>query len=175
MDKLNRYKGIILFLVGVAVLFFAAYSLVMPKYNQIKSNEVLIEKNEKKLSVLNKQLKIVQDKIKKIKEAILTSQKKVYAPIESDLDGDTLFFTLYNDVIEMVHANKIKIRSMENVYNPDSDKFVSFGNNAYFVSDLNLELVSNYVDLGKLVEDLYQYPYYIRINSLEVTPYAKDK
>ena len=38
-----------------------------------------------------------------------------------------------------------------------------------------MELVSNYVNLGKLIQDLYQYPYYIKINELEVKPYEKDK
>jgi Tfp pilus assembly protein PilO len=38
-----------------------------------------------------------------------------------------------------------------------------------------MELISNYVNLGKFIQDVYQYPYYIKINSLTVEPYAKDK
>ena len=38
-----------------------------------------------------------------------------------------------------------------------------------------MEIVSNYINLGKLIQDIYQYPYYIRINSLSVKPYEKDK
>jgi hypothetical protein len=29
--------------------------------------------------------------------------------------------------------------------------------------------------LGKLIENIQQYPYYIKINELEVMPYPKDK
>ena len=40
---------------------------------------------------------------------------------------------------------------------------------------MNFELVSNFVNLGKLIEAIYQYPYYIRINSLSLVPYDGDK
>ena len=95
--------------------------------------------------------------------------------MESDLGNDTLFFTLYNDLLEMVHSNSVKIKSIDYTYNPKEDKFVEFGKDIYFVCDVNMELVSNYVNLGKLIQDIYQYPYYIRINELDVTPYEKDK
>ena len=52
--------------------------------------------------------------------------------------------------------------------------FVEQGGN-YFVCDVNLKLVSNYVNLGKLVQDIYQYPYYMKINNIDVYPYPKDK
>ena len=90
------------------------------------------------------------------------------------MGNDTLFFTLYNDVIEMIHANSIKIKSIDYNYNPKGDKFVQSGKD-YFVCDVNVELVSNYTNLGKLIQELYQYPYYIKINELNVKPYSKDK
>ena len=38
-----------------------------------------------------------------------------------------------------------------------------------------MDLVSSYVNLGKLIQDIYQYPYYIRINDIQIKPYNKDK
>ena len=38
-----------------------------------------------------------------------------------------------------------------------------------------MELISNYVNLGKLIEDIYAYPYYIKFNEVHVVPYQKDK
>ena len=75
----------------------------------------------------------------------------------------------------MVNSNGIKIKSIDYSYNPASDPFVEHGKDAYFVCDINIKLVSNYVNLGKLIQDIYQYPYYIKINELDVKPYAKDK
>ena len=110
-----------------------------------------------------------------MQDSVLSSQKKIYSPVESKLGNDTLFFTLYSDVIEMVRANTIKIKSIDYKYNPKGDIFVQQKGSMYFVCDVNMEIVSNYVNLGKLIQDLYQYPYYIKINSIEVVPYPQDK
>jgi Tfp pilus assembly protein PilO len=75
----------------------------------------------------------------------------------------------------MIHANSIKVKSIDYTCNPQNDEFVKFGKDVYLVYDVNMELISNYVNLGKFIQDVYQYPYYIKINSLTVEPYAKDK
>lgn len=175
MDKYKRYYGVLIFIVVIALLIFGTYSVIQPMVVKTKSLEETIEKKQQELDALNNKLRIVQAKIKKIKESIAGSQKRIYYPVESDLGNDTLFFTLYNDVIEMVHTNGVKIKSIDYSYNPEADAFVKFGKDVYFVCDVNMELVSNYVNLGKLIQDLYQYPYYIRINKISVNPYEKDK
>ena len=175
MDKYRRYYGVMGFLAAVALLFFISFKIISPKIEEKNTLEADISNKQSELEGQKRKLDIVLKKIKKIKDSIVTSQKKIYSPIESDLGNETLFFTLYNDVIEMVHANSVKIKSINYTYNPETDTFVKFGKDIYFVCDVNMELVSNYVNLGKLIQDIYQYPYYIKINELEVKPYAKDK
>lgn len=175
MDKYKRYYGVMIFVATALVLALVAYTQIKPQVEKMYSLKSQIESKENELSGLQRKLTIVKNKIKKIKDSISGSQKKVYAPVESDLGNDTLFFTLYNDLLEMVHSNSVKIKSIDYTYNPKEDKFVEFGKDIYFVCDVNMELVSNYVNLGKLIQDIYQYPYYIRINELDVTPYEKDK
>lgn len=175
MDKYKRYYGVMIFCAAVLLLAFIAFKLIAPKVTELNNLKSSVESKQSELSSQEGKLKIVQQKIKRIKDSIVTSQKKIYSPIESDLGNETLFFTLYNDVIEMLHANSVKIKSISYTYNPESDAFVKFGKDIYFVCDVNMELVSNYVNLGKLIQDIYQYPYYIRINELEVKPYQKDK
>lgn len=175
MDKYKRYYGVMIFVATALVLALVAYTQIKPQVEKMYSLKSQIESKENELSGLQKKLTVVKNKIKKIKDSISGSQKKVYAPVESDLGNDTLFFTLYNDLLEMVHSNSVKIKSIDYTYNPKEDKFVEFGKDIYFVCDVNMELVSNYVNLGKLIQDIYQYPYYIRINELDVTPYEKDK
>lgn len=175
MDKYRRYYGVIGFVAAVALLLFISYKVISPKVTEMNNLKSDIENRQSELDGQQKKLDIVMKKIKRIKDSIVTSQKKIYSPIESDLGNDTLFFTLYNDVIEMVHANSVKIKAIDYTYNPETDAFVKFGKDVYFVCDVNMELVSNYVNLGKLIQDIYQYPYYIKINELEVKPYAKDK
>ncbi len=175
MEKNKKYYGVIIFCILVVVMIFAGYNLVYPKYTESIAQLAKVEAKQKELDDLNNKLQIVQKKIKQIKDSISSSQKKIYSPLESDLGNETLFFTLYNDLIEMIHANSVKIKSIDYKYNPESDSFVKFGKDIYFVCDVEMELVSNYVNLGKLIQDIYQYPYYIKINNLEVNPYKKDK
>lgn len=175
MDKYKRYYGVIVFTILLVLLLFAVFKLIAPKINETKTLEAQIESKQTEVDGLEKKLEVVQKKIKQIKNSITSSQKKIYSPIESDLGNETLFFTLYNDVIEMLHANSVKIKAIDYKYNPDTDAFVKFGKDVYFVCDVNMELVSNYVNLGKFIQDIYQYPYYIKINELDVKPYKKDK
>ena len=175
MEKYRRYYGLMIFVATALLLVFIGFKIIQPKVENMQSLNATLEAKQQDLNNLQTKLNIVKNKIKKIKDSVAGSQKKIYSPIESDLGNDTLFFTLYNDIIEMIHANSVKIKSIDYTYNPEADEFVKFGKDIYFVCDVNMELVANYVNLGKLIQDIYQYPYYIKINEVSVKPYEKDK
>lgn len=175
MEKYKRYYGVIILGVIILLSVFLAYKMIAPNFIEIKELNNKLKKQEKIFEKKKKDLQIVKDKIKKIQNSISSSQKKIYSPLESDLGSDSLFFTLYNDLMEMVHTNSVKIKSIKYEYNPESDAFVKFGKQVYFVCDIEMELVSNYVNLGKLIQDIYQYPYYVKIENLAIKPYSKDK
>ena len=175
MDKYSRYYGVLILIATVFLTVLVGGKLLTPKFEKLASLKINIQKRQKVLQDKLKEVEIVQNKIKKIQASIAGSQKKIFSPQESDLGQDTLFFTLYNDVIELVHSNSVRIKSINYEYNPESDKFVEFGKDVYFVCDLNMELISSYTNLGKLIQDIYQYPYYIKINEVKVKPYPKDR
>ena len=175
MEKYKKYLGIVIFCVLTVIVVMSCYNVILPKFQESMSYADKVRQSQENIDKLQRDLQVVQTKIQKIKNSIVTAQKKIYSPVESDIGSETLFFTLYNDVIDMLHANHIKIRTINYEYNPENDKFVTEGKGAYFVSDVNMQLVSNYTDLGKLIENIYQYPYYIRINEIDVKPYEKDK
>lgn len=175
MDKYKRYYGVGILALSAFILIYGSYNLINPKLTELSSiNSQITQQNQILDAKLNEK-KIVEGKINRIRNSVAGSQKKIYSPIESNLGDDTLFFTLYNDVIEMIHSNSIKIKSIDYTYNPKTDAFVKFGKDIYFVCDVDMELVSNYTNLGKLIQDLYQYPYYIKFNQLDIKPYEKDK
>lgn len=175
MDKYKRFYGLYLFIAVILALVFVGMNILPPQIEALKTAKEEVENQTTILEGKAKQKQIVQNKIKQMSDASQRTQKKIFSPIENDLGNDSLFFALYNDVIEMIHSNSIKIKKMDYDYNPDDDVFVQHGKDTYFVCDINLELVSNYVNLGKLIQNIYQYPYYIRINSVEVKPFKKDK
>ena len=172
----QKYIGIILFCLAVVALFVVAYLTVYPKFKAVEEIQGRLSSTQTILEEKRAQRDIIVKKIAKLKQSALTSQKKIYSPIENygDDKNDTLFFTLYSDVMEMLHANSIKIKSIDYKYNPSDDIFTKQGG-LYFVCDVNMDIVSNYVNLGKLIQDIYQYPYYIKINSVDVKPYPRDK
>ena len=174
MDKYKRYYSVLMFISGVVAVLIIFVLILYPKFNSWNELKIESENISQKLET-NRTAKLnIQKKLRKLKESVITSQKKIYSPIEDKLGNDTLFFTLYNDVVEMVHSNTVKVKSIDYQYNPNGDLFVEQGSQ-YFVCDVNMEVVSNYTNLGKLIQDIYQYPYYIRINQIEVYPYPKDK
>ena len=175
MDKYKKYNGIFVFLIIVVLAGYAACYFVLPQKDRLVAADQNIAKQEKQLADMEAKKANVEAKLKKMLDMNQKTQKKIFSPVETSLGDDSLFFTLYNDVIEMIHSNSVKIKKMDYVYNPESDKFVKHGKDVYFVCDINLELVSNYVNLGKLIQNIYQYPYYIKINNVEVNPYKKDK
>ena len=175
MDKYKRYVGLIIFIIAVAVITLIAIMFFIKP--MAASYKAVVDEEQQVTETLNKKreaMNTIRKKLAALKESVLSSQKKIYSPVENNLGDDTLFFTLYSDLIEMIQSNSIKIDSIDYKYNPSGDEFVKQGGN-YFVCDVNLKLVSNYINLGKLIQDLYQYPYYIKINNIDVYPYPKDK
>ncbi|MCM1002774.1 MAG: type 4a pilus biogenesis protein PilO [Candidatus Gastranaerophilales bacterium] len=175
MEKYKKYYGVMIFGAVALACVLGAYYLITPQITERTSSEASLQQKKQELEGKQAERTRVINKLKQLKDSIAGSQKKIYSPVESDLGNDTLFFTLYNDLIEMIHSNSVKIKSIDYSYNPASDKFVEFGKDVYFVCDVDMELVSNYVNLGKLVQDIYQYPYYIKINEMDIKPYEKDK
>ena len=178
MGKYKKFYGVIVFLIIVVASVFFAVTEIQKKYNESTQLDTTIENSKKDLRKLQGEKKIVDEKLAKIKDSIIGAPKKIYAPVESGLDDDSLFFTLYNDALDMVTSNGIKIKSIKPVFDSINDPFVNEGNkngDNYYVCDVTMDLISNYINLGKLVQDIYSYPSYIRINSLDIEPYNKDK
>ena len=175
MDKYKKYTGVIIFVGAVVLAIYIAVSIIIPQYNQWVDLHSKLENIHQQLETKQQARTNVIRKLKQLQNSVLSSQKKIYSPVESQLGDDTLFFTLYSDLIEMVRSNTIKIKSIDYEYNPQEDVFVQQKGSLYFVCDVNMEIVSNYVNLGKLIQDIYQYPYYIKINDIDVTPYQQDK
>ena len=175
MDKYKRYYGLLLLLAVVIGTAYLSYNLISPQITASSNAAEELVSKQNEFEIAKRKKKTVEEKLKKLADANQKTQKKIFSPIETDLGDDSLFFVLYNDVLEMIHSNSVKIKKMDYVYNPADDPFVKHGKGAYFVCDINLELVSNYVNLGKLIQNIYQYPYYVKINEVQIEPYKKDK
>lgn len=175
-EKYKKYYGIMLFAgVVLVTLLISVYLVFMPKSTEIQDLNSNLESSNLKLEKLKKSIEVINAKKARLKNNLNKAQKRVYAPEESDLGNDTLFFTVYKDLLEMLNLNSIRVKNIEYTYNPENDSFVKNGSGNYFVCQVDMDLISNYENLGKFLESIYSYPYYIKMGNVEVTPYEKDK
>ena len=175
MEKYKKYYGIIIFVIVLFLSIYISFSHLTQKFEELETSKTNLENAQAALADIQNKKDKVERRIKQLRDVIQSCHKNIYSPVESDVESDTLFFTLYNDLIDMIRKNSVKIKSIDYEYNPESDEFVKEGKDKYFVCDLNMELVSNFVNLGKLIQDIYQYPYYMKIINIKVTPYQQDK
>ena len=174
MDKYRRFLPITIFIVLVALIIAGISYICMKCYDEYTVLQQEEQTLQDTLSEKQDKRRNIENKIRSLKRSLMEANKRIYYPGEGQPGDDTLFFTLYSDLIEMVNSNSVKIDTISYQYNPPGDIFVA-QQGAFFVCDVNLKLVSNYVNLGKLIQDIYQYPYYMKINSIDVYPYPKDK
>lgn len=162
--------------IAIFVSLVYTYQTVVPLNDEVNSLKADLLEQEQKYSRLNNKLVEMQNRLNQMSSTSTDIPKKLFFPQESDFDNESLFFTLYSDVIDYAKRCNIKIRSIDYKYNPANDPFVSKGGrDNYFVCDLEMKLISNYKDLRNFIEELYKYPNYIKFMKLTVTPYKTDK
>lgn len=176
MEKYQKYLPAIIAAALVAGALFGSYNTVFPLIQ--KKNEISeqYESVQAKLKDAESRLVVVNEKLKQLKNSAVDNSKKIYYPTEADVDKESLFFTLYTDMIDLAKQNNIKIRSIDYKYYPSDDTFVTQGGKEnYFVCDLDMKLISNYRDLRNFVEALFQYSYYVKLNKINIEPHKTDK
>ena len=176
MENYQKYIPLLIAAGVIGAVAFGSYSTLTPLVEKKNSMEASYEKIQSDLKKAETSLININKKLQQMKTTSVETSKKIYYPTEADLDKESLFFTLYTDIIDVAKQNNIKIRSIDYNYYPKNDPFVTEGGREnYFVCDLDMKLVSNYKELRNFVEALFQYPYYVKFNNLSVQPYKTDK
>ncbi len=176
MEKYQKYIPAIIAAVLIGVALFGSYTTVQPLITKQAELTEQYDSVQAKLKDAENRLAVVNDKLKQLKNSSVDSSKKIYYPTEADVDKESLFFTLYTDMIDIAKQNNIKIRSIDYKYYPSDDPFVTQGGKEnYFVCDLDMKLISNYRDLRSFIEALFQYSYYVKFNKINIEPYKTDK
>lgn len=176
MENYQKYLPAMIVALIIGGTLFGSYNTIVPLYD--KKTQIVDEYDsvQAKLKKAEESLAVVNQKLKLLKNVSAETSKKIYYPTEADIDNESLFFTLYTDVIDIAKQNNIKIRSIDYKYYPENDKFVTEGGKEnYFVCDLDMKLVSNYRELRNFMETLFQYAYYLKFNSINIEPYSTDK
>ncbi len=135
---------------------------------------------QKTATVQEKQAKLDEYKRKEQEEKAKeneskNSEKPFYKPVMSGLDTEAVIAGEFAEVLQLVRANQIKVRSIKYDYDPKDDAFVSGAGSQYNVARLNMEMVGNYSNYDNFLKEMYKHEHFLDIQTAEIVPYKKNK
>ena len=168
--------------IALLVLLVAGICYVAPKIvENVQSNQSLQNDITQKTStVQEKQSKLDEYKrqeqanAQKEKESA-NSGKPFYKPIDQGLDTEAVIAGEFAEILQLIRANQIKVRSIKYDYDPKDDAFVQGAGDKYNVARLNMEMVGNYSNYDNFLKEMYKHEHFIDLQSVEIVPYKKNK
>lgn len=144
-------------------------------YTGVKS-----EIETKTATIKEKQDKIEEYKRKEEEEkakekANANSGKPFYKPVMQGLDTEAVIAGEFAEILQLVRANQIKVRSIKYDYDPSDDAFVQGAGDKYNVARLNMEMIANYTSYDNFLKEMYKHDHFLDIQSAEIVPYRKNK
>lgn len=172
------------FLVPIVLLFVAlgAAGYLGPQvvtnfqtYNATKADiatkQTTLQEKQTKLD----QYKAQEVKAKEKEEASKNGDKPFYKPIEAGMDTEAVIAGEFAEILQLIRANQIKVRSIKYDYDPTDDNFVSGAADKYNVARLNMEMISNYSNYDNFLKEMYKHKHFLDLQSVEIVPYKKNK
>lgn len=101
--------------------------------------------------------------------------KPFYKPIEAGMDTEAVIAGEFAEVLQLVRANKIKVRSIKYDYDPQDDNFVQGAKDKYNVARLNMEMIGDYASYDNFLKEMYKHEHFLDLQSVEIVPYKKNK
>ena len=172
------------FMVPIALLVLAVAGIgyIAPKIyeNYTSYTSAVTEVQTKQASIQEKQTKLEQYKQKE--QAELNKEKEneklgkpFYKPVMSGLDTEAVIAGEFSEILQLVRANQIKVRSIKYEYDPADDAFVRNAAAKYNVARLNMEMIGNYSNYDNFLKEMYKHDHFLDIQSAEIVPYKKNK
>lgn len=180
-DKLQQFMtpiGLVVF--GLLILVYSLVYHIVPKVQNVMAAKTEVENTQTSLTQ-------AQEKLEKLKaEAEAEAQKAVtqdtakeeklfFKPVMSGLDTEAVIAGEFAEILELIRANKIKVRSIKYDYDPQDDNFVKGAASQYNVARLNMEMVGSYLDYDNFLKELYKHDHFLDVQSVEIVPYRKNK
>lgn len=179
-EKLKKFS------VPIAILFLNIILLVLlvPKivnnFNAMATSKSTIEAKKQELS--EKQNRLEEYRKQEAEEAKMAAEanadngsKQFYKPTATGMDTEAVIAGEFTEILELIRANKIKVRSIKYDYDPKDDNFVKGAGANYNVARLNMEMVGNYINYDNFLKELYKHEHFLDIQSVEIVPYRKNK
>lgn len=168
-----KYAVLILVLALLVVVYLGATQIAPTVQNIMDLNEQYAAQT---LVLADKQRELDDLKIAvKQQEDMSGIEKQMFEPAEAGLDAEGVIAGEFSEILEIIRANTVKMRSIDYSYDPADDKFMQGAPGKFNVAQLNMELISNYKNFENFLKDLYKHEHFLDICKVEVEPYEKDK
>lgn len=175
---LDMFKiALAIVVVAVAASIFLLTKIV-PETIAFMGNQNKLADTENKLSA--KQAELETAKINKEKQNAKNTEgielKSFYRDIKSigNSTSDILAGEI-QEINDLIKYYGIKMYKVNYNYDPADDVFFKEKKDVYSVCNVNMELFSSYMKFQSFLKDLYKHEHFLNIQSIEVSPYKKDK
>ena len=174
------------FIIPIGILFcaFVVAAIYIPKVftnisnytslsNDIKAKEEQLKQTQSQLD----NLKSAEAAVEKKENDVSAADKPFYKPIMSGFDSEAAIAGEFSEILQLVRANQIKIRSIKYEYDKDvaDDVFAQNAGDKYNVARLNIEMIANYTNYDNFLKELYKHEHFLDIQQIEIVPYKKNK
>lgn len=180
MDN-EKLKQFIVPILIVIVSVVVAVSLGMKLVENVQSmigfqNDIATKEQtlKEKKAQLEKFIKEEAAEAKKTAEDAAKS-KPFYRPAATGMNTEAVIQGEFAEILELIRANKIKVRTIKYEYDPQDDAFVKGAGGKYKAARLNMEMIANYTSYNNFLKELYKHEHFLDLQSVEIVPYRKNK
>jgi len=180
-EKLQQFMTPILLAVfGFLIFAYLLGTQVVPKIQSLLSAKTEMENTQASLIQAQEKLEKYKSEAeaqaqKEAKNESNAPEKPFFKPVMTGLDTEAVIAGEFSEILELIRANKIKVRSIKYDYDPQDDNFVKGAASQYNVARLNMEMVANYLDYDNFLKELYKHEHFLDVQSVEIVPYRKNK
>lgn len=168
----------------IAIIFIIVFTAIwyVPKiyeqwegYKGVKSEVETKEATVQEKQNLLTQLQAKAEQEKNQEQTNKAEGKPFYKPVMEGMDTEAVIAGEFAEILQLVRANKIKVRSIKYDYDPQDDAFVQNAGSNYNVARLNMEMIANYANYDNFLKEMYKHEHFLDIQSAEIVPYKKNK
>ena len=182
LKQYGLYLLLLVLLLGYGIHYTVNTPLVKYKTNKenLKQQQEMVSNLQRELDTYKEQLaKKQEEKDKSKKEQEELEKNRTVKPIfKTKIQSSDSFSSntpLFEDIIKILKSNKLKLIAIENKTAGFDDPIVQNGGGTYNTCMVDMQILGTYPNFQKFLTYLYDYPYLIKIASINVVPYDVEK
>lgn len=149
--------------------------LLVPKIDTAMKTYKAVEAKTQEVEDLKQQVESLKNKKDQYEKAEKTTTKPVYKNEIETTDEMSSFGVMFEDVIQSAKYNGLKLRSISYDTKPANDIIQKNMSNEYNVCAISMQLIGSYMQFRSYFQDIYNYPYLINLDKVEIVPYENNK